>query len=97
MTTLRKTALLWACLLGIVLASSFAFAQTYVQKYSPPSIGSVPGNTPKTVLSPCYFCVDRKTPTLWKWSLHNRSSDRDVLMRSDLNPESDLEYMLRTF
>jgi hypothetical protein len=97
MTTLRQIALLWACLLGLIFVSSFAVAQTYVQKYSPPSITFSPGDAPKTILSPCYFCVDRKTPTLWRWNLYNRASDRDVLMRSDLNPESDLEYMLRTF
>lgn len=32
-----------------------------------------------------------------KWSRHNRILDFHNLNRSPLNPESDLEYMMRTF
>jgi hypothetical protein len=32
-----------------------------------------------------------------QWNLENRMSDYDQLIRSPLNPESSLDYMLRTF
>jgi hypothetical protein len=35
--------------------------------------------------------------TIQRWNQHNRMLDQDQLMRSPGNPESPLEYMLRTF
>jgi hypothetical protein len=48
-------------------------------------------------LPPSYYRVAPNPYTYWRWSQQNRFSDYQKLLRSPLNKESDLDYMLRTY
>jgi hypothetical protein len=48
-------------------------------------------------LPPSYYRVAPNPYTYWRWSQQNRYSDYQKLLRSPLNKESDLDYMLRTY
>jgi hypothetical protein len=45
----------------------------------------------------CLSCLKTQAPTIWKWHVHNVWADQRALTRSPDNPESMVEYMLRTF
>ncbi len=61
----------------------------YYNPYSVPQ-GPLP-------LPPFYYRVAPNPYTFRKWNQENRYSDYQQLLRSPLDPESDLDYMLRTF
>ena len=74
------------------------FAQAGDEKPAPTLAGSRPRMEPQMPASPCYYCVERDAPALWNWQVHNRLSDLNAITRSEyLNPESDLDYMLRRY
>jgi hypothetical protein len=83
--------------LFLMLICTVSFTQAGDEKPAPTVAGSRPHMEPQMPVSPCYFCVERDNPGLWKWHVQNRLSDLDVITRSDLNPESDLDYMMRTY
>jgi len=83
--------------LTLMLISTVSFAQAGGEKPAQALAGSHPRMEPQIPVSDCYYCVDRDKPNLWKWQVDNRLRDLDAITRSDLNPESDLEYMMRTF
>ncbi len=62
----------------------------YSNQYVVPQGGPIP-------LPPSYYRIAPNPYTYWKWSQENRYSDYQWLMRSPLDPETDLDYMLRTF
>jgi hypothetical protein len=62
----------------------------YPNQYVVPQGGPIP-------LPPSYYRVAPNPYTFWKWSQQNRYSDYQNLLRSPLDPESDLDYMLRTY
>ncbi|MEW6530311.1 MAG: hypothetical protein AB1473_05705 [Thermodesulfobacteriota bacterium] len=45
----------------------------------------------------CLYCVFPEPPVLRKWNSYNRDSDRLLDRDNPANPESPLDYMLRTF
>jgi hypothetical protein len=47
--------------------------------------------------TPYYYYLVPSPHVYKKWNRQNRWSDFQQLQRSPLNPETDLEYMLRTF
>jgi hypothetical protein len=61
----------------------------YYNSYSVPQ-GPLP-------LPPFYYRIAPNPYTFRKWNRENRYSDYQQLLRSPLDPESDLSYMLRTF
>ncbi len=83
--------------LSLMLFSPVSLVQAGDGEPAPTLAGSRPRMEPQMPVSPCYFCVERDNPVLWKWHVQNRLSDLDVSTRSDLNPESDLDYMMRTY
>ncbi len=83
--------------LSLMLISTAGFAQSGVEKSVPAPAGSGPPVEPQLPMPECYYCVERDKPAVWKWNVQNRLLDLGLLTRSDLNPESDLDYMMRTF
>ena len=83
--------------LSLMLISTVTFTQAGDEKSAPTLGGSRPRMEPQMPVSPCYYCVERDNPGLWKWHIQNRLSDFGAITRSDLNPESDLDYMMRTY
>ncbi|MGO9569076.1 MAG: hypothetical protein ACLP5H_16190 [Desulfomonilaceae bacterium] len=83
--------------LSLTLISTVSFTQAGDEKPAPTLAGSRPRMEPQMPVSPCYYCVERDNPVLWKWNVQNRLSDLSAITRSDLNPESDLDYMMRTY
>jgi len=81
----------------LMLISTVGFAQSGVEKSAPALGGLRPPEEPQMPMPECYYCVERDKPAVWKWNFQNRLLDRGVLTRSDLDPESDLDYMMRTF
>jgi hypothetical protein len=80
--------------LSLMLISTVTFTQAGDE--NSPTLGeSRPRMEPQMPVSPCYYCVERDNPGLWKWHIQNRLSDFGAITRSDLNPESDLDYMMR--
>jgi hypothetical protein len=47
--------------------------------------------------APYYFYQNPRTPAWREWDRLNRYFDYEQLNRSPRNPESELDYMLRTF
>ncbi len=45
----------------------------------------------------CLSCLKAESPIIWKWHLRNLDQEQRAIMRSPDNPESMVEYMLRTF
>lgn len=45
----------------------------------------------------CLSCLKAESPVVWKWHLRNLYQGQKAIMRSPDNPESMVEYMLRTF
>lgn len=82
--------------LSLMLISTVNFVQAGDEN-APTLGGSRPRMEPQMPVSPCYYCVERDAPVLWNWQVHNRLSDLSAVTRSDLNPESDLDYMMRTY
>lgn len=83
--------------LALMLVSTVTFAQADDEKSTRTLGGSRPRMEPQMPVSPCYYCVERDNSVLWKWHIENRLSDFGAITRSDLNPESDLDYMMRTY
>jgi hypothetical protein len=83
--------------LSLMLISTVSFTQAGDEKPAPNLGDSRPRMDPPMPVSPCYYCVERDTPVLWNWHVHNRLSDLGAITRSHLNPESDLDYMMRTY
>jgi len=56
---------------------------------------------PNYVNGPLYWRLQPRPRVYQQWNYYNRGLDRELMMRSpidqELNPESDLQYMLRTF
>jgi hypothetical protein len=85
---------------------SFCFSQYYGYYYYPPYY---PPSPPPSYYNP-YASSGRvgqpnpyqyrmaPSPQLyWRWNQQNRILDYEQRLRSPLNPEGDLEYLLRTF
>jgi hypothetical protein len=100
MNRLLHTVLI-ALLLKVFIAQT-ACAQYYYNYY--------PDNYGSGTVQPRYVPPREQTPSLpfryrltpnpklyWKWNQYNRFSEYQNLLRSPLNPESDLDYLLRTF
>jgi hypothetical protein len=83
--------------LALMLISTVGFAQSGTEESAPALGGPRPAVEPQSLAPECYYCVDRDKPAVWKWNVQNRLLDLGLLTRSDLNPESDLDYMMRTF
>ena len=83
--------------LSLMLISTVGFAQSGIEKSVPALGGSNPPVEPQLPMPECYYCVDRDKPAVWKWQVQNRLLDLGLLTSSDLDPESDLDYMMRTF
>jgi hypothetical protein len=71
----------------------------YYQQSAPPPAYYNPYVVPQgpIPLPPSYYRVAPNPYTYWRWSQQNRYSDYQKLLRSPLNKESDLDYMLRTY
>ena len=83
--------------LSLMLISTVGFTQSDVEK-SASALGGPGSPVERQMPMPeCYYCVGRDQPEVWKWNVQNRLLDLGVLTRSDLNPESDLDYLMRTF
>jgi hypothetical protein len=93
--TILSMALLVA--LSLMIIFTVGLAQAGDGKPASNLAGSRPRMEPQMPVSQCYYCVERDNPLLWKWHVQNRLSDLDLMTRSDLNPESDLDYMMRTY
>ncbi len=83
--------------LSVMLISTDIFTQAGDEESAVALGGSRPRMEPRMPASPCYYCVERDNPGLWQWNVQNRFSDFGAITRSDLNPESDLDYMMRTY
>jgi hypothetical protein len=83
--------------LSLMLISTVSFTLAGDEKLAPTLGRSRSRMEPQMPVSPCYYCVERDTPVLLNWHVHNRLSDLGAITRSDLNPESDLDYMMRTY
>ena len=83
--------------LSLMLIPTVNFVQAGDEKPAPTLAESRPRMEPQLPVSPCYYCMERDTPALWNWNVQNRISDLSAITRSDLNPESDLDYMMRTY
>ncbi|HMK36383.1 MAG TPA: hypothetical protein VK463_15020 [Desulfomonilaceae bacterium] len=81
-------------------------AQYYGYYYYPPYYPATPPPSyynpyasPAPVGQP-YVSQYRLAPSpqiYWRWNQQNRMSDAEQVFRSPVNPESDLDYLLRTF
>jgi hypothetical protein len=71
----------------------------YYQPSTPPPYYYNPYVVPQgpIPLPPAYYRVAPNPYTFRKWNRENRYSDYQNLMRSPLDRETDLDYMLRTF
>jgi hypothetical protein len=83
--------------LSLMMISAASVIQAGDEKTTPALTGSRPRMEPPMPVSQCYYCVERDNPVLWKWHVQNRLSEFGVITRSHLNPESDLDYMMRTY
>jgi len=83
--------------LALMLISAISFAEADGERPAQDVAGSPSRMEPQIPVADCYYCVDPGKPNLWKWQVENRLRDLDAITRSGLNPESDLEYMMRTF
>jgi hypothetical protein len=93
----NKVPMLVLVALSLMLISTAGFAQSGVEKSVPALGSSSPPGEPELPMPECYYCVERDKPAVWKWNVQNRLLDLGLLTRSDLDPESDLDYMMRTF
>jgi len=73
--------------------------QYYWQQYQNYGAHSRPRAQPakKTAVKPFSFRIAPDPQVYEKWNRYNRWLDYQQLQRSPLNPESDLDYMFRTF
>ncbi len=98
-----------AAIAMVLVASfqSFCHAQYYGNYYayppyyppSPPPSYYNPYASPGPVgrPSPYQYRLAPGPQIYWRWNQQNRLSDQEQILRSPLNPESDLGYLLRTF
>jgi len=91
-----------------VLGCAFVFAQYseapaqyysyyYPYYYAPPGYYPPPPTKQSAPVTPYYFRMMPDPYQSWRWDRKNRWEDYQQSIRSPLNRESDLEYMLRTF
>ena len=101
----RKLAvILFVGLLFAALLPSYCTAQYYGPGYYYPPGYQAPlyhglhaaprGPVP---LPPSVYRLAPNPYTIWRWDQHNRYEDYQQLLRSPLDRESALDYMLRTF
>jgi hypothetical protein len=106
--TMRKYLIIAAIsALLVVSFASFGAAQYYGNYYyyppyypaSPPPSYYNPYVSPVPVgrQNPYKYRLAPSPQTYWRWNQQNRLSDQEQILRSPLNPESDLGYLLRTF
>ncbi|MBM4325642.1 MAG: hypothetical protein FJ118_00640 [Deltaproteobacteria bacterium] len=90
----RAVVLAWGITISLALLASAGgpFAADPAQPLAP-TIRDLPPLTDYT----CLYCVFPEPPVLRKWNSQNRDSDRNPDRDNPLNPESALDYMLRTF
>ncbi len=93
----NKVPMLVLIALSLMLISTVGSAQSGAEKYAPAPGSSRAPVEPQIPVSGSYYCVERDKPAVWKWHVQNRLFDLGVLTRSYLDPESDLDYMMRTF
>jgi hypothetical protein len=101
---MRLSAILLVGALFAVSVPSHCMGQYYGPGYYYPPSGPPPtyynpyvvpqGPVP---LPPFYYRVAPNPYTFRMWDRQNRFSDYQKLLRSPLNKESDLDYMLRTY
>ncbi|MFZ5865006.1 MAG: hypothetical protein ACOYXY_03915 [Thermodesulfobacteriota bacterium] len=94
--TQRVSALTLGCAIAAflaVLASSGGLLAADVAQPQVPMIRDAPPLSDYT----CLYCVFPEPPVLRKWNSYNRDSDRLLDRDNPVNPESPLDYMLRTF
>lgn len=77
-----------------VCAAQYSGYYYYPYYYAPPP---QPPPQPRAQPGTLYYHLTPDPQLYWKWGVNNRIWDFQQLNRSPLNPESDLEYMLRTF
>jgi len=94
------TIVLFAALLLLVAATgSYGQYYGYYPYYYGPAPGYVPYSQPEPYYggNPYYYRL-RPNPRVYrKWDRYNRALDLEQMERSPLNPEGNIEYMLRTF
>ncbi|MGC8659358.1 MAG: hypothetical protein ACP5U1_09815 [Desulfomonilaceae bacterium] len=73
------------------------YSYYYPQYYAPPGYYPPPPTRQSQPVSPYYFRMTPDPYQMWRWDRHNRWEDYEQSLRSPLNPETDLSYMLRTF
>jgi len=76
-----------------VLASSGGLFAADVAQPKAPMIAEMPPLSDHA----CLYCVFPEPPVSRKWNSYNRDSDRLLDRDNPVNPESPLDYMLRTF
>ncbi|MEI8183180.1 MAG: hypothetical protein WCG29_10800 [Desulfomonile sp.] len=100
MKQLLRTILIALLLTAVGIQTS---AAQYYYNYYPHNYGSGtvhPGYAPARGRAPAIPFRYRLTPkpgVYWKWNQYNRFSEYQNFLRSPLNPESDLDYLMRTF
>jgi len=99
-----KTTIMVAFAVGmlVLLVGMPVWAQQYggYQPYGyQPAPGAVPyaAPMPGPADNPVFLRLQPRPRLYRQWNQYNRALDQEVLMRSPLDPESDLQYMLRTF
>jgi hypothetical protein len=90
----------------VVSFQSVGGAQFYGYYYYPPYYPPSPppsfynpyaSPAPVGAPNPYQYRLAPSPKTYWRWNQYNRMSDYEQILRSPLNPESDLSYLLRTF
>ena len=78
-------------------ASAQYYSYYYPYYYAPPGYQPPPPVKQSKPPAPYYFRMMPDPYQSWRWDRKNRWEDYQQSLRSPLNPESDLDYMLRTF
>ncbi|HTY25504.1 MAG TPA: hypothetical protein VMC85_20410 [Desulfomonilaceae bacterium] len=82
---------------SICLAQNFGYGQYYQLPAPPAPYYQQYGNSGGFPPYGFYFHLAPSPWLIHRWDLRNRAADLEALQRSPLNPESDVEYMLRNF
>lgn len=84
------------CLMAPTTDAQF-YSYYYPNYYAPPGYVSPPPVRQANPPTPFYFRTTPDPYQMWRLDRNNRWQDYQNRLRSPLNPESDLSYMLRTF
>lgn len=87
----------WIACLSVLNAGAQFYSYYYPNYYAPPGYVSPPPVRQNTPPSPYYFRATPDPYQMWRLDRNNRWQDYQNRLRSPLDPESDLSYMLRTF